>query len=82
MLDFFSGSGTTAAVAEKLGRRWITCDIGKLSMYTTQKRILQIQDSAALSSSKSKKKYAKKAETFATYSLGTYEFENGIRVRV
>lgn len=27
--DFFGGSGTTAAVAEKLGRRWITCDIGK-----------------------------------------------------
>ena len=80
VLDFFSGSGTTAAVAEKLGRRWITCDIGKLSMYTTQKRILQIQDSAALSSSKSKKKYAKKAETFATYSLGTYDLKMALEL--
>ncbi len=32
VLDFFAGSGTTAAVAEKLGRRWIACDIGKLTV--------------------------------------------------
>lgn len=40
ILDCFGGSGTTAAVAEKLGRRWITVDAGKLSIYTIQKRIL------------------------------------------
>lgn len=40
VLDCFGGSGTTAAVAEKLGRRWITVDAGKLSIYTIQKRIL------------------------------------------
>ena len=36
VLDFFGGSGTTAAVAEKLNRKWITCDIGKLAFYTMQ----------------------------------------------
>lgn len=40
VLDCFGGSGTTAAVAEKMNRRWITCDIGKLSIYTIQKRML------------------------------------------
>ena len=40
VLDCFGGSGTTAAVAESLNRRWITGDIGKLSIYTIQKRIL------------------------------------------
>ena len=34
VLDCFAGSGTTAAVAEKLERRWISCDVGKLSIYT------------------------------------------------
>lgn len=41
--DFFCGSGTTCAVAEKFGRRWITADCGKLSIYTTQKRILNLR---------------------------------------
>lgn len=45
VMDIFGGSGTTAAVAEKLGRRWITCDFGKHSIYTMQKRILNIADS-------------------------------------
>ena len=34
VLDFFGGSGTSAVVAEKMNRKWITCDIGKLSFYT------------------------------------------------
>lgn len=38
--DFFSGSGTTAAVAEKLGRRWIACDIGKPACLITRKRLI------------------------------------------
>ena len=42
VLDCFSGSGTTAAVAEKLGRRWIVMDCGKLSIYTTQKRLFSL----------------------------------------
>jgi DNA modification methylase len=39
VLDCFSGSGTTAAVAQKLGRRWIACDINKGSIQTTSKRL-------------------------------------------
>lgn len=38
--DFFGGSGTTAAVAEKLGRRWITCDIGKPASLIMRKRFI------------------------------------------
>ncbi len=40
--DFFCGSGTTAAVAEKLGRRWITADLGRFAIHTTRKRMLGI----------------------------------------
>lgn len=40
--DFFSGSGTTLAVAEKLGRRWIGCDLGRWSVHVTRKRLLGI----------------------------------------
>lgn len=38
--DFFGGSGTTAAVAEKLGRRWITCDVGKPAALIMRKRFI------------------------------------------
>jgi site-specific DNA-methyltransferase (adenine-specific)/adenine-specific DNA-methyltransferase len=42
VIDAFAGSGTTLAVAEKLGRRWIGMDCGKLSIYTIQKRMLNL----------------------------------------
>jgi hypothetical protein len=42
VLDAFGGSGTTAAAAEKLGRRWIVMDCGKLAIYTTQKRLFSL----------------------------------------
>src|SRR3989338_2967097 len=48
IMDVFAGSGTTLAVAEKLGRRWIGCDIGKLAIYTIQKRLLGIYESKCL----------------------------------
>jgi adenine-specific DNA-methyltransferase len=38
------GSGTTAAVAEKLGRRWITADLGRFAIHTTRKRLLGIEN--------------------------------------
>jgi adenine-specific DNA-methyltransferase len=38
--DFFVGSGTTAAVAEQLGRRWIACDLGKPACMITRKRLI------------------------------------------
>ena len=42
--DFFGGSGTTAAVAEKLGRRWITSDLGKPACMIMRKRLIDIPD--------------------------------------
>ena len=41
--DFFVGSGTTAAVAEKLGRKWIATDLGKFGIHTTRKRLIGVQ---------------------------------------
>lgn len=73
VLDFFAGSGTTAAVAEKLGRRWIACDIGKLAFYTMQKRILTIENSKNLENPK--KKYGKKAKGFITVNTGLYDLK-------
>ena len=42
--DFFIGAGTTAAVAERLNRRWIGCDLGRFAIHTTRKRLLNIPD--------------------------------------
>ncbi len=44
VLDCFCGSGTTATVAEKLDRRWITCDLGRFAIHTTRKRLLSIDN--------------------------------------
>ena len=41
--DFFAGSGTTAAVAEKLERKWICSDLGKFAIHTTRKRMIKVQ---------------------------------------
>lgn len=43
VLDCFCGSGTTAATAEKLNRRWITCDLGRFAIHTARKRLLAIE---------------------------------------
>lgn len=42
--DFFCGSGTTLAVAEKLNRRWIGCDLSRFAIQVTRKRLLDIPD--------------------------------------
>jgi len=42
--DFFCGSGTTLVVAEKLGRRWIGCDLGRWAIHVTRKRLLGIEN--------------------------------------
>jgi site-specific DNA-methyltransferase (adenine-specific)/adenine-specific DNA-methyltransferase len=73
VMDFFAGSGTTAAVAEKLNRKWIVCDIGKLSFYTIQNRILNIKSSKSVEDSK--KKYNKEAKSFLTINTGHYSLE-------
>jgi adenine-specific DNA-methyltransferase len=42
ILDCMCGSGTTAAVAEKLNRRWVVCDLGRFAIHTTRKRLLSV----------------------------------------
>jgi adenine-specific DNA-methyltransferase len=43
VLDCFVGSGTTAAVAERMGRRWIAADLGRFAIHTTRKRLLGVE---------------------------------------
>lgn len=78
IMDFFGGSGTTAAVAEKLDRKWITCDLGKLSYYTMQKRILNIESSKSILDPT--KKYNKKPTNFITCQLGLYDLNSVINL--
>lgn len=78
IMDFFGGSGTTAAVAEKLDRKWITCDLGKLSYYTMQKRILNIENSKSILDPT--KKYNKKPANFITCQLGLYDLNSVINL--
>jgi len=52
VLDCFCGSGTTAAVAEKLNRRWIVCDLGRFAIHTTRKRLLGIEGVPSLRGAK------------------------------
>jgi 16S rRNA G966 N2-methylase RsmD len=68
VLDSFAGSGTTNAVAEKLGRRWIAIDCGKLSMYTIQKRMLNLRKQIG------NKGASLTAKPFSLYNAGLYDF--------
>ncbi len=63
--DFFCGSGTTAAVAEKLGRKWIATDLGKFGIHTTRKRLIQVQ--------RGLKAGGKPFRAFEVLNLGRYE---------
>ena len=67
--DFFLGSGTTVAVAEKLERRWIGCDCGKLAIYTTQKRMLNLRKEIG------NKGPVLQPKPFALFNAGLYELE-------
>lgn len=68
VLDAFVGSGTTVAVAEKLGRRWIGIDTGKLSLYTTQKRLLNATSGIGGGGAKLT------LRPFTLYNAGLYDF--------
>jgi DNA modification methylase len=69
--DFFCGSGTTLVVAEKLGRRWIGCDLSRYAIHVTRKRLLEIENSKDLENED--KKYDRKARPFEILNLGKYE---------
>ncbi len=63
--DFFAGSGTTLAVAEKLGRKWIGSDLGKFAIHTTRKRMIGVQRELT--------KAGKDFRAFEILNLGKYE---------
>jgi len=69
--DFFCGSGTTLSVAEKLGRRWIGCDLSKFAIQVTRKRLLDIHNSKDLQNEG--KKYGNPARPFELWNIGNYE---------
>ncbi len=71
--DFFCGSGTTLAVAEKLGRRWLGADLSKFAIQVTRKRLLDIHNSKDLLDEKGKDKYSKLARPFELWNIGNYE---------
>lgn len=76
VLDCFAGSGTTLVTAEKLGRKWIGCDIGKLSIYTIQKRLLEIRRSKAYTSLENmsvNSLYGKDVRPFSVLTAGLYD---------
>ena len=75
--DFFCGSGTTLAVAEKLGRKWIGADLGRFAIHTSRKRLIQVQ--------REMKKEGRNFRAFEILNLGKYEREHyvatGLSVR-
>jgi adenine-specific DNA-methyltransferase len=70
--DFFAGSGTTLAVAEKLNRKWIGSDLGKFAIHTTRKRLIGVQ--------RQLKAEGKDYRAFEILNLGKYERQHYIGV--
>jgi adenine-specific DNA-methyltransferase len=70
--DFFCGSGTTLAVAEKLDRRWIGSDLSKFAIQVSRKRLLDIHNSKGLTN-KDIDKYGKPSRPFEIWNIGNYE---------
>ncbi|MFZ0888004.1 MAG: site-specific DNA-methyltransferase [Candidatus Binataceae bacterium] len=70
--DLFCGSGTTAAVAEKLGRKWIVSDLGKFAIHTTRKRLIGVQ--------RQLKAEGRDYRAFEILNLGKYERQHYIGV--
>lgn len=70
--DFFCGSGTIGAIAEKLGRKWIMSDLGKFSIHTSRKRLIDVQ--------RELKKAGKDYRAFGILNLGKYERQHYIGV--
>ena len=69
VLDAFAGSGTTGAVAEKLGRKWIMIDSSKFAIYTMIKRMLNLKQEIG------NKGKSLKPKSFAVYNAGLYDMK-------
>jgi len=63
--DFFCGSGTTGAVAERLGRRWLMSDLGRFAIHTSRKRLIDLQRKIHSD--------GKSYRAFDVHNLGRYE---------
>ncbi len=63
--DFFCGSGTTAVASERLGRRWILCDLGRFAIHTSRKRLFDVQRDLHAAE--------KPYRAFDVFNLGRYE---------
>lgn len=70
--DFFCGSGTTLATAEKLGRKWIGTDLGKFGIHTSRKRMIGVQ--------RELKKAGKDFRAFEILNIGKYERESFLNI--
>ncbi len=84
VMDLFAGSGTTAAVAEKMSRRWIACDFGKHAIYIIQKRLIEIGDSPkpnVLTGRQAKVKYGEQSHPFCIATVGAYDFSKIMNLR-
>lgn len=68
VLDAFGGSGTSCSVSEKLDRRWIGIDCGKLAIYAMQKRLLNLRKEIGNTGPKLEPK------PFKLYNAGLYDF--------
>jgi len=82
--DFFSGSGTLAAAAEKLGRRWVCTDMSKYAIHVTRKRLLDIENSKMLGikveDENKRPKYGKPPKPFYLITVANY-MSNGFKSR-
>ena len=65
--DFFSGSGSFIATAEKLNRKWIGCDLGKFAIHTSRKRLINVI--------REKEKEGQHFRPFEVLNLGKYQRE-------
>jgi DNA modification methylase len=70
--DFFCGSGTTIAVAERMGRKWMAADLGKFAIHTSRKRLIDVQ--------RELKAVGKNYRAFEILNLGKYERQHYVGV--
>lgn len=88
ILDCFAGSGTTQAVAQKLGRRWIGCDLNKGAIQTISKRLQKIikeqeKDGNAKQTKllKDDKEKIKFYPSFLHYRVNNYDFQDDSTIK-
>jgi len=65
VMDLFCGSGTTIEAAERLGRKWIGCDLGRFSVHVSRKRLIELQRELFGAN--------QRYRSFDVFNLGRYE---------